>query len=133
MSIFSQNPRDTIYVSGHPVRCSICSSAPNRQGLECIENPQKFSRDCNTGPRKNDSYYKEYKGCWKIEQFVLYDGPEPFNIINKNTSGLENKPRDDDKSIECEKKGNHSSSRIILHKLFSSISNSFSCSNIIIV
>lgn len=66
-----------LFSSESPVRCSICSSAPNREGLDCIETPQKFVQECDTVPGE-----KEFNGCWKIEQFVLYDGPKPvFNSV----------------------------------------------------
>ena len=72
--------------SESPVRCSICSSAPNREGLDCIETPQKFIQECNTFPAE-----KEFNGCWKIEQFVLYDGPEPvFNPVQIQSNPIYN-------------------------------------------
>lgn len=118
-SIFFFNPflfefKSTIrlFSSERPVRCSICSSAPNREGLDCIETPQKFVQECNTIPGE-----EEFNGCWKIEQFVLYDGPEPtFNRIEiyNNTiahndndavqgdSGLKVDTSDDKNTDECE-------------------------------
>lgn len=87
----------TIPLTGRPVRCSVCSSAPNREGLKCIEHPEDYIRDCNTGPLKNTSEYTEYNGCWKIEQFVLYDGPEPYHLIGNDTT----KKRDDMNHHDC--------------------------------
>ena len=53
-----------------PIRCSVCNSAPDKDGVECIENSKKFEKDCIS---PIPSRFGPYTGCRKIEQWIDND------------------------------------------------------------
>jgi hypothetical protein len=48
-----------------PIACYECNS---HKDPECVTQPEKFKTNCT-----NVNKGSEYKGCWKIDQWVDYD------------------------------------------------------------
>lgn len=75
---------DVVRPSGRPlgpIRCSVCHSAADKNGSECIDNPKKFEKDCIA---PIPSQFGPYTGCRKIELWIDNDinGSDPLLTSN---------------------------------------------------